>query len=211
MPVAKTTGRKTTAIEIVAAVAAKAMDVVNAGLAKRYRAERRFRMYGMISVGLGMLFLSILLFDIISKGHTAFRQTQLTFEVFFDPEVIDPEGTRDLEAIARAYFRKIARQPLRELFPEVSGRRDKRALNSILSSGAPFQLLEMVRENPDLIGTRQTVSLLADDDIDMLVKGYIDRDLPEEDQQRIVEVIRSLEESGTITIGKGGKDAEMVS
>ncbi len=35
------------------AVAVKAMDVVNAGLAKRYRAERRFRAYGMISVGLG--------------------------------------------------------------------------------------------------------------------------------------------------------------
>ena len=32
----------------------------------------------------------------------------------------------------------------------------------------------------------------------------------EEAQQRIVEVIRSLEEAGTITIGKGGKDAEMV-
>ena len=33
----------------------------------------------------------------------------------------------------------------------------------------------------------------------------------EEAQQRIVEVVRSLEEAGTITIGKGGKDAEMVS
>ena len=33
----------------------------------------------------------------------------------------------------------------------------------------------------------------------------------EEAQQRVVEVIRSLEEAGTISIGKGGKDAEMVS
>jgi flagellar motor switch protein FliG len=33
----------------------------------------------------------------------------------------------------------------------------------------------------------------------------------EEAQQRVVEVIRSLEEAGTITLGKGGKDAEMVS
>lgn len=32
----------------------------------------------------------------------------------------------------------------------------------------------------------------------------------EEAQQRVVEVIRSLEEAGTITIGKGGKDAELV-
>ena len=33
----------------------------------------------------------------------------------------------------------------------------------------------------------------------------------EEAQQRVVEVIRSLEDAGTITIGKGGQDAEMVS
>ena len=33
----------------------------------------------------------------------------------------------------------------------------------------------------------------------------------EEAQKRIVEVIRNLEENGTITIGKGSKDAEMVS
>ncbi len=33
----------------------------------------------------------------------------------------------------------------------------------------------------------------------------------EEAQKRIVEVVRSLEEAGTITLGKGGKDAEMVS
>ena len=84
------------------AVAAKAMDVVNAGLAKRYRAERRFRAYGMISVALGVLFLSILMFDIISKGHSAFRQTQLTFDIFFDPEVIDPQGSGDPEQMRRA-------------------------------------------------------------------------------------------------------------
>lgn len=33
----------------------------------------------------------------------------------------------------------------------------------------------------------------------------------EEAQQRIVEVVRRLEEAGTIVLGKGGKDAEMVS
>jgi flagellar motor switch protein FliG len=33
----------------------------------------------------------------------------------------------------------------------------------------------------------------------------------EDAQKRIVEVVRSLEEAGTITLGKGGKDAEMVS
>ena len=46
---------------------------------------------------------------------------------------------------------------------------------------------------------------------DMDFMGPVRLSEVEEAQQRIVEVIRSLEEAGTITIGKGGKDAEMVS
>ena len=46
---------------------------------------------------------------------------------------------------------------------------------------------------------------------DMEYMGPIKLSEVEEAQQRIVEVVRSLEEAGTIVIGKGGKDAEMVS
>jgi len=46
---------------------------------------------------------------------------------------------------------------------------------------------------------------------DMEYMGPVRLSEVEEAQQRIVEVIRSLEEAGTITLGKGGKDAEMVS
>lgn len=46
---------------------------------------------------------------------------------------------------------------------------------------------------------------------DMEFMGPVRLSEVEEAQQRVVEVIRSLEEAGTISIGKGGKDAEMVS
>jgi flagellar motor switch protein FliG len=46
---------------------------------------------------------------------------------------------------------------------------------------------------------------------DMEFMGPVRLSEVEEAQQRIVEVVRSLEEAGTIVIGKGGKDAEMVS
>ncbi len=45
---------------------------------------------------------------------------------------------------------------------------------------------------------------------DMDYMGPVKLSEVEEAQQRVVEVIRSLEEAGTITLGKGGKDAEMV-
>lgn len=46
---------------------------------------------------------------------------------------------------------------------------------------------------------------------DMDYMGPVRLSEVEEAQKRIVEVVRSLEEAGTITLGKGGKDAEMVS
>jgi len=180
----------------------RAIDKVNASLKKRYAREQRFRMAGLAAVLLGLLFVSVLFLDIASKGYTAFVQTHIELNVFFDPEVIDPGGTRDPEVIARADFRRLARQPLRELFPEVSGRTDKRSLYSILSSGASYQLLEMVQTNPNLIGQRRKVELIADDDIDMLVKGHIDRHAPAEDRRvndKLIGWVDRLEELGLVS------------
>ena len=127
----------------------RTIDKVKASLEKRYAKERRFRRLGLGAVVLGLSFVLVLFMDITSKGYTAFVQTHIELEVFFDPALIDPDGTRDMDVIERADFRRIARQPLREKFPEVTGRRDIRALDSILSTGAPYQLLEMVRADPE--------------------------------------------------------------
>jgi phosphate transport system permease protein len=179
----------------------RAIDKVNASLEKRYKREQRFKAMGLGAVLLGLTFVSLLFLDIASKGYTAFVQTHIALEVYFDPEVIDPQGTGDMEAIARADFRQLVRQPLREFFPEVTGRRDKRALYNLLSSGAPFQLIDMVREDPSLIGQRLTVELIADDDIDMLVKGHIDRDAPPEDRRvndKVISWVDKLESEGLV-------------
>ena len=73
----------------------------------------------------------------------------------------------------------MAKQALAQLFPDVSGRRDKRSLNRLLSAGAGFELREKVLSDPGLIGTTQSLWLPVDDEIDMLIKGNIDRNLPE--------------------------------
>ena len=125
------------------------MDQVNASLPKRYRAERRFRLYGLSSVVLGLLFLVILLGSVIANGYSAFAQTYLTLEIFFDPEVIDPEGTRDPDTLRLANYNSLIRASLREIFPEVSGRSEKRKLYALVSNGAPFQLQHQVEDEPD--------------------------------------------------------------
>jgi phosphate transport system permease protein len=156
---------------------------VEASLKRRYAAERRFRRLGAGAILLGLLFVGLLFVSIVSKGYSAFWQTHIQMDIHFDPEVIAPTGDRSPEALMRADYAGLVKAALREAFPDVSGRRDKRALYSIISSGAAFELQRMVQADPELIGTTQTLWLVADDDIDMLVKGHIDRAAPESDRR----------------------------
>ncbi len=147
------------------------IDIVNASLGRRYRAERRFRLIGMSAVVIGLAFVAILFADIIGKGYSAFQQTYIRLAVDFSAEVIDPEGTRDPAVLNDANYLKLARDALAARFPEVTRRADKQALYGLLSPGAPQQLRELVLANPGIIGTSQEVWVLADDDADMFMKG----------------------------------------
>ncbi len=169
--------------EEVQAKKARVNEQVQASLKKRYAAEARFKAIGIGAITLGLLFVSVLFIDIVSKGYSAFVQTHIQLEVFFDPAVIDPNGERNMEEIARADYRKLVRTPLRAEFPEVKSRRDKRSLYNLLSSGASYQLQQMVMQDPDLIGQTQKIWLIADDEIDMLIKGHVDRDVPSSDRR----------------------------
>jgi phosphate transport system permease protein len=147
----------------------RTLDIVNRGLSKRYRAERRFRFYGLLAIIASMVFLSLLFISIIGNGYTAFQQTFIELDVSFDSEILDEQS------LANANYQGLVKQSLRNTFPDVSGRRDKRMLYSIVSSGASFQLRDMVLTSPDIIGQTLPVWVPADDDVDMLMKGHFDR------------------------------------
>jgi len=151
----------------------RTIDYVNASLKRRYAQERRFKLFGLGAVILGLFFVSLLFLTILGNGLPAFQQAQIKLDIDFDEQVIDPSGDRDPEDLMRADYAGLVKAALREQFPEVSGRREKRALYSIVSGGASIRLQNMVAENPQLIGTRQSVWVLADDEVDMLLKGHV--------------------------------------
>ena len=152
-------------------------------LGRRYAAERRFRLYGALAISLAIAMLGILLFTIVSKGYTAVLQTQIGLDVVLDPAEIDPAGTRDPATLANANYTSLIRDALYARFPDVTSRQDKRRLSDLISSGAGFELRDAVLDNPALIGTKQRVWLTASDDIDMLNKGYIPRDVAEAERR----------------------------
>jgi len=149
---------------------------------RRYAAERRFKAYGVIAIVLAMSALIWLLASITFTGYQAFVQTYIKLDIHFDARAIDPQGTREPETLARANYAALYKQAIRDQFPEVKKRRDKRDLTRLISSGADLKLRDIVLSDPAVIGTGQSVWLVASDEVDQFTKGAYDRGSPEADR-----------------------------
>lgn len=151
----------------------RSIDIVMDGLAKRRRAEKRFRAYGFISIVLGLAFLVMLFCSIISKGYTAFIYTNIGLDVTLEAQAIDPEGSRKPENLAAADYDELWKKSLMGLFPDVTERQPKRALMSFVGSSAGLVIRDIVLSHPEWIGTTQRIWLPVDDTVDMLAKNLM--------------------------------------
>jgi len=157
--------------------AVRTIDIVKSGLTRRYRAERRFRFYGLSAILLSILFLALLFASIVGKGYWAFWQTHIKLDVFFDPAVLQKE------ALVNADYPSLVKASIQNLFPEIDGRQDRRLLNALISTGAGYQLRRMVLLDPGVVGKTVSVWVAADDEVDMTLKGHFRRDLPEAERR----------------------------
>ncbi|MEP7245144.1 MAG: phosphate ABC transporter permease PstA [Gammaproteobacteria bacterium] len=155
-------------------------ELVAKSLRRRYLAEWRFRIYGMLAVAFGIVFVLFLFINVFSKGISTLRQAYVQLEVFYDPAILDPSGTRNPKDIAAADYQAIVRAAVKERFPQVEGRKSIRDLTRLVSSGASYDLRTRVMDTDGLLGQREKLWLLASDDVDQLMKGKIKRLTEEE-------------------------------
>jgi phosphate transport system permease protein len=175
---------------------------VAAGLARRYRRERVFRGAGLGALLVGLLFLAFFFLTLIGDGYSAFRQTVVELDVALPEEAFTAAaGESREESLLQANYLGLVRDSLRELFPDVDSRAALRELFALVSSSAARDLRDRVLADPELIGQTIQLTALADDEVDMLVKGKVDRDAPAQ-QRRLSDEqlvwIETLEGQGRI-------------
>jgi phosphate transport system permease protein len=146
-------------------------DVANVRLRARYRAERRFKRYGLLAIGLTALFLVVVLSDIVTRGLPAFVQHRLMMDITVDKEEIDPTGKGDPATIRAGDFQRLVRDALRAQFPDVKERTARRQLDGLLSSGASDVLREKVVANPALVSAAVKTPVLLSANADLYFKG----------------------------------------
>ena len=159
-------------------------EAVRNSLKRRYAAEKRFRAYGVLALLFSFLMLVTLFATIIGNGYTAFVQTEVRLDIKLDSQILDPTGTRKKETLINAGYGLVLKKALRTMFPDVKSRRDKKKLYGLVSSlGTSEVLRKMVVNDPGLVGRTVSIWVPASDDVDMLVKGHISRDVPEKERR----------------------------
>ena len=134
-------------------------------IAKRYRAEKRFRVYGMAAIAVTASFLLFLLVDLSLKAYPALFEHRLS--------VMVTPSRADFADPAKADYATFAKQTLSDLMPQVTDRAERKALLKLLSSGAADDLRDKLMANPALVGTQVQTDLLLSDGADQYLKGYV--------------------------------------
>lgn len=178
------------------------LALIRAGLASRHASEKRFRFYGVAAIAAALGFVVILFAMILSRGLPAFTQATLTLDVAFDtallkvepkPERREGQSPADHRQALLGWERKVTMLNWNRIVENavraaaastpLGAAADSRQVLSIVETNARFELRDMFVADPSLAGRTVRVEMLASANADNWLKGSIDRDLPDAQQQ----------------------------
>ncbi len=147
----------------------------------RNAAERRFRIYGILAISIGLLMLLVLASTIILRGTSAFQQTFITLEVDLLESKLDKKGNRnvdDIKKVSTFGYSPILLNAMKKVLEkhEISTSLKKKALGGIISKSAPSQIRDFVLEDVNRIGQTVEFKFLVNGWIDGYIKGRYSRE-----------------------------------
>ena len=179
-------------------------NAIRTSLKKRYAKETRLKFYGIISISFALSFLAIFLYTIFINGYTALQQTQTLVSIQIPSDkILNEDGKLDIKKSRNFNWGGLVKEAFRTSFPEVNKQTDKRNLNSLVSENAGYQLRLKVENGSLNIGNKIDVWIKTSDDVDMLMKGHMDRNVAEKnrrlsDQQ--IEWVDKLKKEGKLDL-----------
>ena len=147
----------------------------------RNAAERRFRIYGILAISIGLLMLLVLASTIILRGTSAFQQTFITLDVDLLESKLDKKGNRNVDDIKNGStfgYSPILVNAMKKVLEkhEISTSLKKKALGGIISKSAPSQIRDFVLEDVNRIGQTVEFKFLVNGWIDGYIKGRYSRE-----------------------------------
>ena len=168
---------------------------------KRNAAEKRFRMYGIVAIAIGLFFLVSLVYAILSQGLPAFKQAVVKIEYTLTQEQYDDAESKLLKtAVYTDNFVAYLSEEMNARGIEVEF--DAAAIERLLGK-VGGDLRAFYGENEDMVGQPVTFELAAASRVDRYLKGTFEReDLQEGNRFFMAEdfdLIDAMQEAGFIS------------
>lgn len=148
---------------------------------KRNAAETRFKFYGIVAIGIGLLMLVVLVTNIVTAGTGAFQQSFLDLNVELKADKLDKKGNRNIEDIKKVSTFGYAPLIASALESEVEklgiqSELTPKEMGKILSKAAQAELRNYVIANPGKIGETVSFRFLVNSRVDGYMKGRVSRE-----------------------------------
>ncbi len=145
---------------------------------KRNAAEARFKAFGVAAIAVALLALVVLLTSVVYNGASAFKQTYFELDIELPEAKLDKSGTRDLEVMKKVTtigYAPILTAALEAAIEKagIETTLDKKAIGGLISKEAAATVRNAVLANPEIVGTTQSFSILAEGRIDGYFKGRV--------------------------------------
>ncbi len=141
---------------------------MQARIRRRYGAEKRFKLLGLVAILISAGFLAFLLITMMGNGARGFTQTEIRLDVdfprstlFLDPAAVSGFGAD--QALANADFEGAIAVAAEAQYGEGGA--------ALFSNGARLRLRDAVRDDPSILSGQATLWLPAATAIDIAAKG----------------------------------------
>jgi phosphate transport system permease protein len=148
---------------------------IQAGLRRRYRREARFRAYGIAAVAFSGIMLLILLMTILRPGISGFFRHEIRLSIPTS-EMVEVLATSDAEL---DFYTATNDAVIAMQSAPMTDKASRHALLSLLGNFAAADIERAVRAQPSQWGQTMEIWVPLADTVDQLLKGRIDRALPE--------------------------------
>ncbi|WP_031297786.1 phosphate ABC transporter permease PstA [Sphingobium lactosutens] len=161
-------------------------DAMRKRIARRYAAERRFRLLGLGAVLLSAAFLAFLLVTMMGNGLRGFTRTEIALKVDFpaSPMLLDPQAITD-EALANANLPMVTSSVAEKQLGE--------GADALLAPTAWTSLRDAIKADPTILNRTEVIRVPASTDIDLAAKS---------DGTAVAEaVVKRLDQAGILSTG----------
>lgn len=148
-------------------------------LKTRHAKEKRFRIYGISAITLGLICVLALFGSVLAAGLPAFKQTFIQLQLDLPAEKLDKTGTRDPEKMKKVStigYSTVIRDQLQQNLENAGidfSNLDKKQLKNMVSKEAAAQLRNAVLKDPSLLDRPFDFEVLANGRVDGYYKGRV--------------------------------------